>query len=225
MQGEANPHKGQPVLHAGAGLDEADAAMIMLHGRGADAADILALAAAFERPDIAYLAPEAAGRVWYPRPFLAPVADNEPGRTSALDRIADLLGLLITHDILPERTALLGFSQGACLALEFAARHPVRYGAVIALTGGLIGEAIDASDYHGSLDGTPVFIGSSDVDPHIPIGRVHESAAVMQALGGEVTERIYAGMGHSINADELGEARRLLDRMVAPPGSESAPDM
>ena len=127
----------------------------------------------FERPGIAYLAPEAAGHAWYPRPFLAPgrrrTSPTSPRRSNS---IADILGLLITHDILPERTALLGFSQGACLALEFAARHPDRYGAVIALTGGLIGEAIDPADYHGSLEGTPVFIGSSDVDPHIPLGRV-----------------------------------------------------
>lgn len=214
MTDPANPHKGQPVLHAGAGLDEASAAVIMLHGRGADAANILSLAKNFGRPDIAFLAPEAAGNTWYPQSFLAPVSENEPGRTSALELIADILGLLITREILPERIALLGFSQGACLALEFAARQPDRYGAVVALTGGLIGAAIDPADYPGSLEGTPVFIGSSDVDPHIPLDRVRESTAVLQAMGGDVTERIYPGMGHTINEDEVEHVRALIDRMA-----------
>jgi len=214
MDSAANPHKGQPVLRAGAGLDEADAAMIMLHGRGADAADILALAEALERPDIAFLAPQAADHTWYPRPFLAPVSENEPYLTSALERVSDILGMLITHDIPPDRMALLGFSQGACLALEYAARHPDRYGAVIALTGGLIGETVDRAGYKGSLEGTPVFIGSSDVDPYIPLDRIHESIAVIRELDGEVTERIYPGMGHGINQDEVGHVSELLDRMA-----------
>ncbi len=187
----------------------------MLHGRGADAADILGLAESFDRPTLAYLAPEAAGHAWYPYSFLAPVAQNQPFLASALDVIGDIIGLLITHDIPPTRIALVGFSQGACLALEFAARHPDRYGAVIALTGGLIGESIDPSDYHGSLEGTPVFIGSSDVDPHVPLSRVGESSAAMEKLDGEVTERIYPGMGHTINQDEVGHVRTLLDRMAA----------
>lgn len=214
MMHPTSPHKGQPVLRAGAELEEAGAAVIMMHGRGADAADILSLAGAFDRPDIAYLAPEAAGRTWYPRSFLAPVAGNEPGRSSALELMADLLGLLITHDILPDRIAILGFSQGACLALEFAARHPDRYGAIIGLTGGLIGETLDADEYTGSLEGTPVFIGSSDVDPHIPLERVHETTRIMQRLDGAVTERIYPGMGHVINEDEVEAIRQLLAKMA-----------
>lgn len=217
MDSAANPHKGQPVLHAGAGLDEAGAAMIMLHGRGADAADILALAGTLERPDIAYLAPQAADHSWYPRPFLAPLAENEPHLTSALECVADILGMLITHDIPPDRMALLGFSQGACLALEFAARHPDRYGAVIALTGGLVGETIDRTAYTGSLEGTPVFIASSDVDPYIPLDRVQESVAIMRELDGDVIERIYPGMGHNINEDEVGQVSELLSRMAPPP--------
>lgn len=214
MADPANPHKGQPVLQSGAGLDEATAAVIMLHGRGADAADILGLAGSFDRPALAYLAPDAAGHTWYPRPFIAPVAQNQPYLASALELIADIIGLLITRDIPPERIALVGFSQGACLALEFAARHPDRYGAVVALTGGLIGDVIDPADYRGSLEGTPVFIGSSDVDPHIPFARVGESTAVMEKLGAEVTEKIYPGMGHTINEDEVSHVRALLDRLA-----------
>ncbi|MCP4383507.1 MAG: phospholipase, partial [Hyphomicrobiales bacterium] len=128
--------------------------------------------------------------------------------------IADIIGLAITHDITPDRIALLGFSQGACLALEFAARHPDRYGAVIALTGGLIGETIDGGDYRGTLEGTPVFIGSSDVDPHIPLVRITESSAVMEALGGAVVERIYPGMGHIVNDDEISQIRTMLHAMA-----------
>lgn len=219
MEGDGNPHKGQPVLQAGPGLEAAEGAVIMMHGRGADAADILSLAGLFGRADIACLAPNAAGRTWYPHSFMAPRQDNEPDLTSALELMADILGLLITHDIPPERTALLGFSQGACLALEFAARHPDRYGAVIALTGGLIGQTLDADDYTGSLEETPVFIGSSDVDPYIPLDRVHESTRIMERLGATVTERIYPGMGHLINEDEREAIRLMLDAMIPSEGT------
>lgn len=221
MAASSDPHKGQTILHRGAALAEAKAAMIMMHGRGAGAGDIIRLADAFGRPDIAYLAPEAAGRVWYPQPFMAPVNDNEPGLTSALNVIGDLLGALIVADILPEQTAILGFSQGACLALEFAARYPDRYGAVIALTGGLIGETIRRDGYPGSLEATPVFIGSSDVDPYIPLTRVRESADILRALGGDVVERIYPGLGHAINEDEIAEIKRRLDDLVSRPRSPS----
>lgn len=217
MNSRDNPHEGQPVLRSGADLADAEAAVVMLHGRGADAADILALSDAFERPDIAYLAPQAKGNTWYPHRFLAPVRENEPERSSALRVIADIIGLLITREITPERIGLLGFSQGACLALEFAARHPDRYGAVVALTGGLMGETIDVGDYRGSLEGTPVFIGSSDIDPHIPLARVGQSSAVMEALGGAVTEKIYPDMGHIINDDEIDQIRRMLDTMAPGP--------
>ena len=215
MTKDASPHKGQPVFQAGADLDAASGAVVMMHGRGADAADILGLAERFDRPGLAYLAPEAAGHTWYPLSFLAPTARNQPYLASALDAIADIIGYLITRDILPERTALVGFSQGACLALEFAARHPDRYGAVAAFTGGLIGDTVDPSDYSGSLEGTPIFIGSSDVDPHVPLSRVRESAAIMAKLGGEVTEKVYPGMAHTINEDEIGHVRALLDRIAA----------
>ena len=200
---EPDPHAGQPVLMAGADIASARAAMVMIHGRGASASDILSLSEVFGRDGVTYIAPEAAGHTWYPYPFLAPVGRNEPGRSSALGVIAALLAILGERGLPPERVAILGFSQGACLALEFAARNPRRYGAVIGLTGGLIGERIDPAAYSGSLDDTPVFIGSSDVDPHIPLARVKETTAVLAALGAVVTERIYPGMGHTINDDEI----------------------
>jgi predicted esterase len=210
-----DPHRGQPALRAGAKPAEARAAMIMLHGRGADAADIIALSQVIGDADVAYLAPEAAGHSWYPYSFLAPVERNEPGRTSALAVIAALIAEVgNAGEIPPERIALLGFSQGACLALEFAARNPRRYGAVFALSGGLIGEAVAIEDYAGSLAGTPIFIGCSDVDPHIPLERVTQSAEIMSALGADVVERIYPGMSHTIVEDEIVHVRRILAKVL-----------
>jgi predicted esterase len=211
-----DPHLGQGVLTDGAPIAEASVAMVMIHGRGADAADILGLAQLFERPDIAYLAPEAAGHVWYPNRFMAPVASNEPHLSSALAVVGRLVAAAGVAGVGPERIAILGFSQGACLALEFAARNPRRYAGVFALTGGLIGVRIDPATYTGSLEGTPVFIGSSDRDPHIPLQRVRESVAVFSALGAEVTERIYPGMGHTIVEDEIAHVRSIL-ATVPPP--------
>lgn len=215
MSDATDPHKGQPVLTAGAELQHARAAMIMLHGRGADAADIIALSQIIGEENIAYRAPEAAGHSWYPNSFLAPVENNEPGRTSALGVIAGLIETLGSQErIAPDKIGILGFSQGACLALEFAARNPRRYGAVFALSGGLIGAAVAQKDYAGSLAGTPVFVGCSDVDPHIPVDRVKQSAAIMGGLDAVVTERIYPGMGHTIVEDEIDHVRRILAAMI-----------
>jgi len=214
MNDAAAPHSNQAVLHSGADLSQARAAMIMLHGRGADAADIIGLSQVIGEAEVAYLAPEAEGHTWYPYSFLAPVEQNEPGRGSALDVIAGLIAHLDEAKLPPEKIALLGFSQGACLALEFVARNPRRYGGVFALSGGLIGETIASGDYAGSLDGTPVFLGCSDVDPHIPLARVQESAAIMGALSGDVTERIYPGMGHTIVEDEIVHIRRIVSAMI-----------
>lgn len=215
MSDPSDPHRGQPILRAGADRSEANAAMIMLHGRGADAADIIGLAEVIAHPDLIYLAPEAAGHSWYPYSFLAPVEQNEPGRTSALGVVSGLIEQLEWVLLRPEKVVLLGFSQGACLALEFAARNPRRYGAVFALSGGLIGESLTKEDYSGSLEGTPVFLGCSDVDPHIPVERVKESAAIMEALGAKVTERIYPGVGHTIVEDEILHIRSVVDALVA----------
>lgn len=215
----AGPHQGQPVLEAGAPLASAAVAVVLIHGRGASAQGILTLADHFERPDAAYLAPQAAGNTWYPYSFLAPLARNESWLGSALRAVGDVFRRIEKAGISAERTLLLGFSQGACLALEYAARHPRRYGGLVGLSGGLIGNgelpgAVPPDDktfdYDGSLDGTPVFLGCSDVDAHIPVQRVHRTAAVLRTLGGDVTDRIYPGMGHTINEDEIGFVRRLV---------------
>ncbi len=215
MTSANDPHHGQSVLTAGAPLTEAAGAMIMLHGRGADAADIIGLARGVEQPDIACLAPNAADNVWDPRPFMTPAAGNEPHLSSAKAVVARLIAEVELAGIPLERVALLGFSQGACLVLEFAARNPRRYGAVLALSGGLIGDRVAPDAYAGSLAGTPVFVGCSDVDPFIPLARVQESAAVMAHLGADVTERIYPGAAHTIVADEVANVRRILGAMTA----------
>lgn len=206
----SGPHQGQSVRMAGAPLSDARAAMVMLHGRGATAASILSLAPALNAPDFAYLAPQAGGNSWWPRSFLAPIADNEPGISSAMQAVEEVLRQTTAAGILPERTLLLGFSQGACLATEFAARHARRYGGVAALSGGLIGPDGTPRDYAGSLDGTPVFLGCSDVDSHIPAERVGQSGEVLQRLGGDVTVRLYPGMGHTINEDEIAAVQAMI---------------
>ena len=204
------PHARQPVLQSGPLPKDARLVAILLHGRGASAEDILGLAHQFRARDVAYMAPQAAGSVWYPYSFLAPLTQNEPWLGSALRVVAALVEDLAQQGIPPERLAVMGFSQGACLTLEFAARHARRYAAVVAFTGGLIGPPGTPRDYSGDFAGTPIFVGSSDVDPHVPLERVHESTAVFRRMGATVDERIYPGMGHTINADELQAADALL---------------
>lgn len=184
--------------------------MLMVHGRGADAPSILALAGEFPEPGFAFLAPQAKGQVWYPYSFLAPIPSNEPWLTSALKALETVLHTIAAAGVPPERTVLLGFSQGACLALEFAARHAQRYGGVVGLSGGLIGPDGTPRDYAGSLAGTPVFLGCSDVDMHIPAARVVESALVFERLGATVTQRLYSNMGHTVNHDEVKFVRELV---------------
>ena len=196
------PHQGQPVLAAGEPLERAKAVMIMLHGRGASAEDILSLAAEVNQPGFTYLAPQAAGNSWYPNSFLAPIASNEPGLSSGLAVIASILAQLAEAGVGSERTMLLGFSQGACLALEFVARNAQRYGGVAGLSGGLIGPVDTPRDYPGSFEGTPIFLGCSDRDFHIPKERVELSAEVLRGMGGNVTARLYPRMGHTVNQDE-----------------------
>ncbi len=210
-----SPHQGQPVLHAGAVLERASAAMIMLHGRGATAEDILSLAAEFNQPDFAYLAPQAANSTWYPNSFLAPLTSNEPGLSSALAVVAGLLTRLDHVGIPAERTILLGFSQGACLSLEFAARHARHYGGIAGLSGGLIGPDGTPREYTGSLLGTPVFLGCSDVDFHIPKDRVLFSADVLKRLGAQVMAKLYPGMAHTVNEDELERVRAMMRSLPA----------
>jgi predicted esterase len=189
--------------------------MILLHGRGADAADILSLAEDFGQTDIAYIAPDALRNTWYPNYFLMPLAKNEPALSSALAVISSLLTQVEAAGIPTERTALLGFSQGACLILEYVARNAQRYGAAIGLSGGLIGPDDAPRDYKGSLANTPVFLGCSDRDIFIPKKRVEESAAILQQLGGAVDIRIYPNMGHTVNQDELSAVKKILDKLIA----------
>ena len=186
----------------------------MVHGRGGSADDILALSDEIGIPGFAYLAPQAAGNSWYPRSFLSPIAQNEPGISSGLAAIADVLETIERAGIPAERAMLFGFSQGACLSLEFTARAARRYGGVVGLSGGLIGPDGTPRGYSGSLAGTPVFLGCSDVDPHIPEARVIETATVLRRLGGDVDMRIYPGMGHTINEDELEAVREIMRRVV-----------
>jgi phospholipase/carboxylesterase len=210
VTGVMGPHQGLPVRTAGEPLASAQAAMIMVHGRGATAEDILMLVEELAQPGFAYLAPAAAGHTWYPNSFLAPIASNEPGLSSGLAVIASLLDQVSKAGIPAERIVIVGFSQGACLSLEFVARHARRYGGVIALSGGLIGPDGTPRDYPGSLAGTPVFLGCSDIDPHIPKERVLLSAEILQALGGQVTAKLYPRLGHTINRDEIVIARSIV---------------
>lgn len=210
-----HPHQGQRVLTYGEPLASAKAAMIMIHGRGANTQDILSLATEFTSKGVAYIAPQAAGNTWYPYPFLAPTQQNEPYLSSALRRIEEVLAEVETAGIPAEKTMLLGFSQGACLTLEFSARHAKRYGGVFGLTGGLIGPPGTVFEYPGSLENTPVFLGCSDVDFHIPAERVNESAEALSKLGGNVTKRLYPGMGHTINQDEIDFVRGVMAEVVS----------
>lgn len=208
-------HQNQPILHAGAKLEHARAAMIMLHGRGASAESILALAEEFEQSDFAFLAPQAANGTWYPNRFLAPTASNEPWLSSALEVVGNVVAQARAAGIPNERIVLLGFSQGACLALEYAARHAQRYGGVIGLSGGLIGAENEARQDSGNFNGTPIFLGCSDIDFHIPKERVEHAAEVLQALGGEVTMRLYRNMEHTVNHDEVKFVRSMMAAVVA----------
>ena len=208
-------HRDQPVLRAGPPQEEALGAMLLVHGRGGSPRDMLALAAQLGRTDIACIAPQAANGRWYPHSFLGPLEANEPALSSGLEVIGQLVEQTTAAGLPGERLILLGFSQGACLALEYAARHARRLGGLVGLSGGLIGPPGTPRDYTGSLQGTPVFLGCSDVDPYIPLKRVDESAAVFRELGGEVTQRTYPGMGHTVNRDELDEITRMISAMVA----------
>jgi predicted esterase len=188
--------------------------MILVHGRGATAESILQLARELDRPDFAYLAPQAAGHTWYPHSFLAPIEENQPWLSSALGLLASAVERVLGAGIPAERLLLLGFSQGACLTLEYTARHARRYGGVAGLTGGLIGPDGTPRDYPGSLAATPVFLGASDPDPHVPRARVEETADVLAGMGARVTTRLYPGMPHTVNQDELDHVRAMMDAVL-----------
>lgn len=207
-------HQNEEYVVAGERAVHADAAVILIHGRGASAESILRLVEQFTSPGVHYVAPQASNHSWYPWSFLKPIEMNEPGLSSALQVVADLLIELDEKGIPEDRVLLAGFSQGACLATEFAARHPRRYGGVAALSGGLIGETLPSAEYRGDLEKTPVFLGCSDVDPHIPLERVQQSTTILQSLGADVDERIYPGMGHTVNREEMDVLESMIQRVV-----------
>jgi phospholipase/carboxylesterase len=209
-----DPHAGQPVLHTGPAPEEARGTLIMIHGRGASAESILSLYPELGVAGLAALAPQAAGHTWYPYSFLAPVSQNQPYLDSALRKIDALVTDLISRGVPTGRIAILGFSQGACLTSEYVARHARRYGAVMALTGGLIGPPGTPRNYPGSLAETPAFLGTSDPDPHVPFERIQETAAVLNSMGAKVEVRRYPGMPHTINQEEIDVCRALLTNMI-----------
>jgi phospholipase/carboxylesterase len=208
------PHQDQQLVTGGTDLADATAALVLAHGRGATARSIAQTGLEFHHEGVAILAPQAARNTWYPNPFTAPVEQNEPGRTSGLQAIGDAIETATDADIPTERVVVGGFSQGACLASEYVARNPTRYGGLVALSGGLIGESIDRDDYAGDLERTPAFFGCSDVDPHIPAERVNESVAVLEDLNAGVEKRLYEGMGHGINRDEVEYVSGLVADLV-----------
>ena len=198
------------VITAGTSLDKATKALIMIHGRGANAEDILSLATNLAVTNFALVAPQATNNTWYPYSFVAPVAQNEPWLSSALEVIKEVVADVNAQGIADENIYFLGFSQGACLSLEYVARHATRYGGVIAFSGGLIGDQIYSEKYTGNFRQTPVFIGSSNPDFHIPVPRVYASANILKDMGADVTEKLYDNMGHTINEDEINHANTIL---------------
>jgi predicted esterase len=209
-----DPHGGQPIVATGAPLGEAAATVIMVHGRNAGPENILDLVPRLGRTDLTYLAPTAAGRTWYPLSFMADISRNEPNLTSALRSLETAVAHAEAAAVPRSRIVLLGFSQGACLTSEFAIRHASRFGALIIFTGGLIGPAGTEWNYPGHFEGTPVFLGSGDPDPHVPVSRVLESAEVFTRVGADVTTSIYPGRGHLVGEAEIEIAREMLDRVA-----------
>lgn len=204
------PHQSRQVVSRGAPPKKAGLAIILVHGRGATAEGMTLFAEEFDRDDIHYRAIQADRNTWYPRSFLAPSELNEPGISSGLQAIYDQITTLNKMGLPTNQIVLLGFSQGACLATEFAARHPQRFGGIVGFSGGLIGETIDPQQYRGSLQQTPVFLGCSDRDPHIPKERVDITEEIFRQLEADVTKRIYKGMGHTVNKDEIDEVNKIL---------------
>jgi len=198
------------ITAAGPELTAASKVLVMLHGRGANAEDILSLSSYLDVSAYSLLAPEANGGTWYPYSFLAPPTQNEPWLSSALTLIGELVDELHGKGIPSENIYFLGFSQGACLTLEFVARNARRWGGVVAFTGGLIGDRIRPENYKGDFGGTPVFIGTSNPDPHVPLERVQATTAILKKMNADVTEKVYPGMGHTISGDEIGQANRLV---------------
>ena len=209
-----DPHGGTRTEIYGVPMEEARVAVILLHGRGASPEDILYIAHEVDPGGVAFLAPEAAGETWYPQSFLSPLEANQPYLDSALRRVAGLVNEIGEAGIPFERMVLAGFSQGACLGLEYACRNARRYGGLVGLSGGLIGPDEMPREYPGSLDGTPVFLGCSEEDLFVPLQRVRQTGEVLRRIGAEVDERIYPGMSHLVNQDELNAVGALVRRVV-----------
>jgi predicted esterase len=205
-----DPHAGTRTVTYGTPLGEASVAVILVHGRGASPEDILYLAYEVDPGGIAFLAPEAAGETWYPQSFLSPLEANQPYLDSALKRVAGLVAEIDESGIPSERTVLAGFSQGACLVLEYACRNARRYGGLVGLSGSLIGPDDLTREYTGSLEGTPAFLGCSEADLFVPLQRVRLTGEILRGMGAEVDERIYPGMGHLVNQDELDAVGEML---------------
>jgi predicted esterase len=204
------------VVHAGAPIESAKAVIVMVHGRNAGPENILDLLPVLERPAFAAFAPAAPGGTWYPLSFMADRSANEPGISNGLRAIESIVQNLIETGFSASKIMLLGFSQGACLCAEYSARHPRPYGGVIVLSGGLIGPpGTKWHDLTGTLDGTPVFLGCSDPDPHIPAARVLESEKVFSGMGANVTRKLYPGMGHVVNADEIRHVQKVMDTILS----------
>jgi predicted esterase len=208
------PHQNQEVIEWGAEANEAKAGVVLIHGRGASAKSILSLAKELGVEDTNFRAPQAENFTWYPHSFMEPVDRNEPGLSSGLQTIHDIITQYHEEGLSTKQIILMGFSQGACLSLEFAARHPQRYGGVVGFSGGLIGESIEFQLYRGSMDGTHVFLGCSDKDPHIPVSRVEETSKLFRYLDASVTQNLYPDMGHTINQDEIGIAREMIQNIT-----------
>ncbi|MEM8860046.1 MAG: dienelactone hydrolase family protein [Chloroflexota bacterium] len=207
-------HEYTPIAQAGLPLEEAKAAMILVHGRGATAPSILTLANEFQLEGFAFLAPQAHQNTWYPNSFLAPMEANQPGLDSGLAKIGQIVEQIEAAGIPAEKIMIGGFSQGSCLSSEYVARNAKKYGGLFVFSGGVIGPPGTPRDYAGSLDGTPVFLGCSDVDFHIPVERVHESAEVFEKLGAVVDKRIYPNMGHTVNIDEIEAVKAIAQKLI-----------
>jgi predicted esterase len=208
------PHASQTPIRVGAPPEQAAAALILVHGRGGSAEDILGIAEAIDGRGFSIIAPQAAGHTWYPQSFLAPVEANEPGRSSGLSVLESIVQDLAASGLPADRVVLAGFSQGACLTLEYVARNPRRYGGVAGLTGGLIGPAGTLNGYLGSLDETPILLSSGDPDPHVPWPRVEESAEILRGLGAQVELQRYRGRAHTVSRDELVGLERLVQNVL-----------
>ena len=206
-------HEGQPLVMRGVPLEESHAVAIMIHGRGRTTDDILELSTRIGNTAFTYLAPTAKDNTWYPYGFMEAKEKNELLLSSALAVYDSLIRTVVEKGIPKERIVLLGFSQGACLTAEYAVRHAERYGAIVLFTGGLIGPPGTSWSYPGSFHGTPVFLGTSDVDEFVPLGRVQESTAVFRQMGAQVIERVYPGMDHIVNDDEIAIARAMMQEV------------